>query len=77
MNIVQNRTQAQRELRNALKMARNFEILHASLNKDIAGMHYGGLKSARAELRRAREGVARARKLVRLRIKVLKAKHKI
>ena len=74
MNIVQNRMEAQRELRKAEKTLRNFEIVSNSLSANIALLHAEGLKSARANLEMARKRVARAKELVRIHIKVLKAK---
>ena len=74
MNIVQNRMEAQRELRNAEKTLRNFEIVSNSLSANIALLHAPGLKSARANLEMAKKRVARAKELVRIHIKLLKAK---
>lgn len=74
MNIVQNRMQAERELRKAQKTLRNFEIVSNCLRADIALLHAPGLKSARANLEMAKKRVARAKEFVRIHIKVLKAK---
>ena len=74
MNIIQNRMEAQRELRNAEKTLRNFEIVSNSLSANIALLHAPGLKSARANLEMAKKRVARAKELVRIHIKLLKAK---
>jgi hypothetical protein len=74
VNIVQNRMEAQRELRNAEKTLRNFEIVSNSLSANIALLHAPGLKSARANLEMAKKRVARAKELVRIHIKLLKAK---
>lgn len=39
MNVVCNRIEAERELRNAQKMLRNFEILSKGINAEIARLH--------------------------------------
>ena len=76
MNAVGNRVKAERELRKAQKILQNFELLSKSINTEIARLHSMRLKSARAELERAKQRVARAKEIVRLRIKVIKAPHK-
>jgi hypothetical protein len=69
--------EAGRELRKAQKLLRNFEILSKSINTEIAQLHSIRLKSARAELEMAKRRVARAKQLVRLRIRVIRASHKL
>jgi hypothetical protein len=73
MNIVQNRMAAERELRNAERTLRNFEILSKGLNTEIARMHTPALKSARVQMEIAKKRFARAKELVKIRIKRLKA----
>lgn len=77
MNVVRNRIEAERELRKAQKTLQNFEILSRGINAEITRLHSIRLKSARAELERAKQRVARAKELVRLRIKVIKTSHKL
>ena len=77
MNIVCNRMEAGRELRKAQKLLRNVEILSKSINTEIVQLHSIRLKSARAELEMANRRVARAKELVRLRIRVIRASHKL
>jgi hypothetical protein len=74
MNIVQNRMKAERDLRRAQKTLRNFEIVSKSLSSEIAQLHAPGLKTARANLEMAKKRVARAQELVRIQIRLLKAK---
>ncbi len=73
MNIVQNRMAAERELRSAQKTLSNFEILSKGLDAEIARMHAPKLKSARVQLEIAKKRFARAKELVKFRIKVLVA----
>jgi hypothetical protein len=73
MNIVQKRIAAERELVAAQKTLRNFDILSKGLNAEIARMHVPALKSARVQLEIAKKRFARAKELVQIRIKVLKA----
>lgn len=75
MNVIRNRIEAERELRKAQKVLKNFEILSKSINAEIARLHSIGLKSARAELERAKQRVARAKELVRLRIRVIRGRY--
>lgn len=77
MNIVQNAMEAKRELRKAEKTLRNFEILSKDLNAEIAVLHELGLKSARTNLEMAQKRVVRAKKLVEIQIKLLKAQAKV
>lgn len=77
MNVVHNRIEAEREIRKAQKVLRNFEAVSKSLNADITRLHEIGLKSARAELERARQRVTRAKELVKLRIRVIKTRTKL
>ena len=74
MNTIQNRLDAGKQLRKAEKMAKTYEVLTADINSEIAKLHEIGLKSAVTELNRAKARVERVKELVRLRIKVLKAK---
>ena len=76
MNPVRNRMEAERDLRNASKMVKNFEILSADINSNIAKLHSIGLKAAISQLERAKLRVDRAKEMVRLRIQVLKSKRK-
>lgn len=69
--------EAKRELRKAEKMLRNFEILSKDLNTAIALLHEPGLKSARVQMERAKDRVARSKELVKIRINHLKVKAKI
>lgn len=68
MNVIHNRVEAERELRKAEKVLKNFEILCKGPDTGIASLHSIGLKSAHAELETAKRRVLRAKKLVRLRI---------
>ena len=76
MNVVRNRIVAERELRKAQKVLKNFEILSKGINAEITRLHSIQLKSASAELERAKQRVARAKELVRLRIRVIRNSHK-
>jgi hypothetical protein len=76
VNTIQNRVEADRELLKATKMVKTYEMLTADINAEIAKLHLIGLKSAIRELEQAKERVARAKKLVRLRIKILRLKPK-
>lgn len=73
MNVVRNRIEAERELRKAQKVLKNFEILSRGINAEIARLHSIRLKSARAELEMARQRVSRAKELVRVRIRVIRS----
>jgi hypothetical protein len=77
MNVVRNRIEAERELRKAQKVLKNFEILSKGINDEIARLHSIRLKSARRELERAMQRVSRAKKLVRLRIRLIRASHRL
>ena len=76
MNVVRNRIVAERELRKAQKVLKNFEILSKGINAEITRLHSIQLKSASAELERAKQRVARAKELVRLRIRVIRNSRK-
>ncbi len=76
MNVVHNRVEAERELRKAKKILQNFKLLSKSVNAEIAQLHSIGLKSASKELERAMQRFVRARELVRLRMRVIKARNK-
>jgi hypothetical protein len=77
MNVVRNRIEAERELRKAQKALQNFEVLSKGIDAEITRLHSIRLKSARAEMERAKQRVARAKELVRLRIKVIRARTKL
>ena len=77
MNVVHNRIEAERELRKAQKVLQNFEILSKGINDEITRLHSIRLESARRELERAKQRVARAKQLVRLRIRLIRASHKL
>ncbi len=77
MNVVRNRIEAGRELRKAQKVLQNFELLSKGIHAEIARLHSIRLRSARAELERAKQRVARAKELVRFRIKMIKVSHKL
>jgi hypothetical protein len=76
MNVIQNRVEAERELSKATKMVKTYEMLTADLNTEIAKLHSIGLNSAVLELKRAKQRLARAKELVKIRIKMLKTKTK-
>jgi hypothetical protein len=75
LNVVRNRIEAERELRKAQKVLKNFVISSKSNNAEIARLHSIRLKSARAELERAKQRVARAKELVRLRTRVIRGRY--
>jgi len=76
MNVVRNRIEAERELRKAQKVLQNFKLLSKSIDGEIARLHSIGLNSAGKELERAKQRFARAKELVRIRIKVIRARQK-
>jgi hypothetical protein len=74
MNIVQNSMEAKRELRNAEKRLRNFELVSTGLSASMAQLHSLGLKAARASVASAQKRVALQKERVKNRIKLLKAR---
>lgn len=77
MNEVHNRIEAERELRKAEKAPHNFELLSKNIDSEVARLHSIGLNSAGKELERAKQRFARAKELVRIRIKVIRAGQKL
>jgi hypothetical protein len=71
---VQKRVEAERELGKEQKVLQNFELLSKSIDSEIVLLHSIGLSSARKEVERAKQRLARAKELVRLRIKVIRAR---
>ena len=76
MNTVRDRMEAERALRKANKLVKNFEILSADINSNIAQLHSIGLKAAISHLERANHRVERAKEMVRFRIQVLGSRRK-
>jgi hypothetical protein len=74
MSIVQKSMEAKRELRNAEKRLRNFELVSAGLSASMAQLHSLGLEAARASVASAEKRVALQKERVKSRIMLLKAR---